>query len=605
MAIEQRTKVDPVTFSIITSAYINLVDEMVNTVKRSCMSLAIFVGDFSGGMMNADGELVAMGTRDISVHVGAIQPSTQACIEDFGKEKIYPGDVFVFNDPYRGGTHLPDMTFIRPVFWDGELVAFTATKGHWSDVGGSTPGSMNAMADEIYKEGLLVPPMKIYERGELRHDVEKLILSNLRLEEECGGDMRAQVEATKTGEARLHQLIGKYGIETILGSFEENLDLTERELIAELQQYPEGTWEGEDFVDYDPKYPERGPVRVHVKMTLTHNPTHIVYDVRGSGPATHSGMNGTLASSFGGLVAATKYVFPKPLLNAGWLRVISAEYPESSVLNAVRPQACCGEVSGAYEKVLHAVVRIWSQLRPERVFAACFNLEYFMGGGYDDRPDQDNRYFMYYHWHNGGWGARYGLDGRDGGAPLFGCGLQQQSIEHMERIWPIFLEKYSSKRDSMGAGKWRGGVGTESRLTVENSSGTIMSYVCDRGKYGPGGPPGLFGGKRGIHQGVTKNLGKDNEEYLDVYFSNVSVGQGESMYHYSAGGGGYGNPLERDPRAVLEDVIDDFVSIEAARNEYGVVIEAVDPDILDFRIDEKATAAVRLEMSQNGSADHD
>ena len=599
MAIKQTTQIDPVAFSIIASGFVNLVDEIVSSVRRSCMSLALWVGDFSGSIMNADGDLVSQGTRDLSAHVGVLQPCTKAVIEDFGKENLRPGDVYVYNDPYRGGTHLPDMTFIRPVFWDGRLIAFAVTKGHWSDVGGSTPGSMDAMADEIYKEGLFMPPVKLIDQGVLRKDVEKLILSNLRLEEECAGDMRAQIQGTGTGEQRLHQMIEKYGLDTILAAFDECIDTSERQLTDEILNCPEGTWEAEDFLDYDPKYPERGPVRVHVKMTLTHSPPRILYDVRGSGPPTHAAMNATESSSLGALVAATKYIFPKPFLNVGWHRVISAIFPDSSVLNVRRPQACCGETSGAYEKVIRAVIECWSQIKPERSFAGNFNVNYFLGGGRESRPGFGDKYFMFYHWHNGGWGGRFEKDGRDGGSPIFGAGLVAQSIEHMEKVWPIFIEKHTSLRDSMGAGKWRGGVGTEAILRIETEGGATMSYVCDRGKYGPGGPPGLFGGERAIHEGVTKNIGKPNEKYLDVYFSNVQVDEGETMHHYSSGGGGYGDPLERDPKAVLEDVLDDFVSVERARTSYGVVINALDPDVLHYEVDQAATSKLRSEMRKN------
>ena len=161
MASEMRTKssrgVDPVTFSILSSAFVNLVDEMVSALQHSCMSFVIYVGDASGGLLNAQGELIAQGTRDVAVHIGALQPSTQSVLEDFDTESIEPGDVFACNDPYRGGTHLPDMTFIAPIFWGDSLIAFAATKGHWSDVGGATPGSMNVLAADIHAEGLVVP----------------------------------------------------------------------------------------------------------------------------------------------------------------------------------------------------------------------------------------------------------------------------------------------------------------------------------------------------------------------------------------------------------------------------------------------------------------
>ena len=590
--------VDPVTFSILSSAFVSLVDEMVGALQDACLSFVIFVGDVSGGLLNARGELVAQGTRDVAVHVGALQPSTKAVIEDFGEVEggIQEGDVYAFNEPYRGGTHLPDMTFISPIFWQDELIAFTATKGHWSDVGGATPGSMNALAADIYAEGLVIPPLKVVSRGVIRHDVRNLIMANIRIPVNATGDLIAHIEAARVGERRLHGLAEKYGIDTVLASMEGALDHSERELTAEILQCPEGTWETEDFIDYDPQAPEDGPVRVALKMTIQHDPPRVIYDMRESGPPVQSGMNGTRGSTFGALVAGTHYIFPKPLMNAGWLRIIKAIFPETSVVNAVRPYAVCGEVSGAYEKTTACIQRVWAEVLPRKSFAGNFNLEYVVAGGVDDRPGRHNNYFVYYHWHTGGWGGKYGADGRDCGAAIFGLGILNKSSEVIERMWPVTFDRLAPVTDSMGAGKWRGGAGLESVLRVENAGGVRLSYIADRGEDGPGGPRGLFGGKDGIPIRVVKNIDTDEEENLPIYFADEFVGRHGNFYHVSSGGGGYGDPLQRDPEAVLEDVMDRYVSLESARHDYGVVIEVRDADLLDYRIDVDATRNLRAEL---------
>ena len=596
MATRERVKLDAVTFSILSSALVNLVDEMVSTVQRSCLSFSIYVGDFSGGLMDADGNLVAEGTRDVSVHVGALDPSTKATIEDFPRDQMKPGDVFMYNDPYRGGTHLPDLTFIRPIFWEGEIVAFTVSKGHWLDVGGSIPGSMDPLATEIYQEGQDVPPMKVIEGGVPRKDVINKLMSNIRVPLESGGDMWAQIAGTETGETRMLEMMNKYGGDVVLSAMQETIDHTERQVIAEVLKCPEGTWESEDFIDHDPKFPEKGPVRVHAKMTLQHNPPKIIFDVTGSAPPVHSGMNATQSSSHGALIAGTKHIFPWILLNNGWLRVIEAKYPKASVINAPRPYACCGEVSGAFNKLIHVVINCWSNVKPEKAFASSFNLEYFMAGGYDDRPRMGNKYFIYYHWMNGGQGGMYGQDGRDASAPLFGLGVTQQSMEMKERQWPVTLQYLKHKTDCMGAGEFRGGCGMDSAFRIDNEGGVTMSYCGDRGKFGPGGPPGLFGGNRGIYHGVNYNPGRPNEKWLDVMFSGVPVDGGDVLAHYTQGGGGYGDPIERVPDRVLEDVLDEYVSIEKAREDYGVVIDAVDHEILDYRVNQANTEKLRAEM---------
>ena len=596
LATNSTSEVDPVTFSILSSAFVNLVDEMVSALQHSCMSFVIYVGDASGGLLNAQGELIAQGTRDVAVHIGALQPSTQSVLEDFDAESIEAGDVFAFNDPYRGGTHLPDMTFIAPIFWEGELIAFTATKGHWSDVGGPTPGSMNVLAADIYAEGLVVPPFKVVSRGEVRQDSLNLILANIRLPVTAKGDFLAHVEASRTGEKRMHQLIGKYGLGTVLATMESVLDHSERELVAEILSCPEGTWETEDFIDYDPKAPEDGPVRVHLKMTIQHDPPRIFYDMRGSGLPVESGMNGTHSSTSGALVAGTKYIFPKPPMNAGWQRIIKPIFPEASVVNAVRPYAVCGEVSGAYEKTTACLQRVWAEVKPQQSFAGNFNLEYVVAGGVDDRPGRNNAYFVYYHWHTGGWGGKYGSDGRSCGAAIFGLGILNQSSEVIERMWPVTFGRLAAVQDSMGAGKWRGGAGLESVLRVENSGGVRLSYIADRGPDGPGGPRGLFGGLDGIPIRVIKNLDMADEKKLPIYFADETLGKDDTFYHVSSGGGGYGDPLDREPQQVLDDVLDKFVSVEAARQDYGVVVVVGDPDLLEFAVDEEATERLRFEI---------
>ncbi len=590
--------VDPVTFSILSSAFVSLVDEMVGALQDACLSFVIYVGDVSGGLLNDRGELVAQGTRDVAVHVGALQPSTRAVLEDFADVEggIEEADIYAFNEPYRGGTHLPDMTFISPIFWEGDLIAFTATKGHWSDVGGATPGSMNALAADIHAEGLVIPPLKIVSRGVVRHDVRNLIMANTRIPLNATGDLIAHIEAARVGERRLGSLIAKYGLETVLASMEQTLDHSERELIAEILQCPEGTWMTEDFIDYDPQAPEEGPVRVSLKMTIQHDPPRVIYDMRGSGAPVQSGMNGTRGSTTGALVAGTKYIFPKPPMNAGWLRIIRTVFPETSVVNAVRPYAVCGEVSGAYEKTTACVQRLWAAVLPRRSFAGNFNLEYVVAGGIDDRPGRHSNYFVYYHWHTGGWGGKYGADGRDCGGAIFGLGILNQSSEVIERMWPVTFDRLAPVTDSMGAGRWRGGAGLESVLRVENSGGVRLSYIADRGEDGPGGPRGLFGGRDGIPIRVVKNLGAEDEKVLPIYFADEFIGQHGTFYHVSSGGGGYGDPLERDPDGVLEDVLDRYISLESAGRDYGVVINVRDADLLDYRIDIEATRALRAEL---------
>lgn len=283
-------------------------------------------------------------------------------------------------------------------------------------------------------------------------------------------------------------------------------------------------------------------------------------------------------------------------MNAGWLRIIKAEFPESSVVNAVRPHAVCGEVSGAYEKTTACIQRVWAAVKPERSFAGNFNLEYVVAGGVDDRPGRNDAYFVYYHWHTGGWGGKYGSDGRDCEAAIFGLGILNQSSEVIERMWPVTFERLAAVTDSMGAGRWRGGAGLESVLRIENSGGVRLSYIADRGPEGPGGPRGLFGGKDGIPIRVVKNIGMLDEEDLPIYFADETVGKDGTFYHVSSGGGGYGDPLDREPEAVLDDVLDRFVSVAVGERDYGVVLTVGNEELLEYEINQEETDRLRGRM---------
>lgn len=592
MAMEKQTasKLDPVTFEVLKNSFINLVDQMAEQILRTCYSFVIYNRDFSCALCDANGNTVMQGTQDIAVHVGTLHLTAKSVIEDFGDD-IHPGDVFLVNDPYRGGTHFNDVRVVRPVFYNGKLIAFMQANGHWADAGGSVPGSFDVAAKDIFGEGMRITPIRVWSKGKYLEDVANLIVSNMRVPEERLGDLRSQSEATKVAEKELLRLVEKYGVDTILAAFDESQNYVERLTRARLKVLPNGTWETVDYIDMDP---ELGDGLIPIKVKLTIDDDEVLYDLEETHPTISCFLNSALGSSLSGLYAGTKTFFPDTPLNSGFYRVIKAKLPENTVVNAKYPAPVAGFVSGAYEKIMNACFELWSYIMPERALACSFNLEYLLIGGWDHRSSKSN-YFMWYDWMAGGHGGRVDRDGANTTSPVFGVGLSVQPCEGQERLTPVVTTNHEIITDSGGPGEFRGGCGVQKGGTLTKIKDSVMSVCCDRSRSVTWG---ILGGLPSIPHGNWLNPGKENEQFLGAFFSNVPVKEGDSFTRPSAGGGGLGDPLKRKPEAVLEDIIDGYVSIERARKDYGVVVHEIDADIDLYEIDmeetEKERAYIRL-----------
>jgi N-methylhydantoinase B len=428
--------------------------------------------------------------------------------------------------------------------------------------------------------------VRIWDQGRYLGDVVRLIVSNSRVPVDNEGDLHAQASATKVAEQEILRLVDKYGIETILTAFQEVQDYVERLTRQRVAELPDGTWETEDYIDYDPSRGE-GLIPVKVKMTIEGD--QLSYDLTGSHPAIGSFINAGFGSAFSGVVAGTKTFFPDVPLNSGFYRALAVDLgPEGSVVNAPWPIAVTGFCAGPYEKIMNSIFELWSNLQPERALACSFNLEYLLVGGRDARHDS-RPIFMWYDWMVGGWGGRNGKDGSNATAPIFGVGLAVQPLEAQERLSPVLTTGHEIRTDSGGPGRFRGGCGVEKGAVLREAETTVMSYMCDRARSITWG---IEGGLPSIPHGVW--LTRDGEDtFLGAVFSNVQVGPGDRFTRPSAGGGGFGDPLERDASAVRDDVADGYVSIERARKDYGVVVRELDADLADYEVDEDATAAER------------
>lgn len=583
-------KLDPVTFEVLKNAFATSVDLMSEQILRTCYSFVIYSRDFSSALCDGEGNTVMQGSADIAVHVGTLHFQAKAVIEQFGDD-IHPGDVFMINDPYRGGTHFNDVSFVRPIFSEGDIIAFSQNKGHWADIGGVVPGSFYVNATDHFGEGVRIPPVRVWSQGKFLDDVAQLIVSNTRAPEVAMGDLHAQSEATAVCEREILRLVDRYGKQTVVDAMQETQDYVQRTVLARIQELPKGTWETVDYLDNDPSTPEQ-MIPIRIKLTLDDDGIH--YDLNGSAPAVASFLNSGYGTTHSSLYSGTKTFFPDVPLNSGFYRAVTADIgPEGTVVNAGWPNAVTGFCSGPHEKIMNAVFELWSQIMPERAMACAFNLEYLLVGGRDARSES-KPYFMWYDWMAGGWGGRSSKDGSNATAPVFGAGLAVQPLEGQERLSPVITTEHAIAIDSGGPGKFRGGLGIWKGGVLTDAQSTVVSYCCDRARSITWG---IEGGLPSIPHGVWLNRGTSDERFLGSVFSSVPLQPGDEFSRPSAGGGGFGDPLDRDPELVVEDVIDGYVSLGRAELDYGVVIAVGDIELDEYTLDEEATAAKRAEIA--------
>ena len=586
-----RPDLDPVTFEVLKNSFITSVDQMAEQMLRTCYSFVIYNRDFSNGLHDAQGNCVAQGNSDIAVHVGTLHYTCKDVIRAFEGD-MYPGDVYAINDPYAGGTHFSDVRLIRPIFDEETLIGFSQSNGHWSDLGGSVPGSFNVSAHEMFGEAVRITPIRLFRKGKFCADVANMIAANTRDPASIIGDIHSQAQATQVAERELQRLVGKYGRAQVTQGMEEVQDYVERAVRQRISDLPDGTWEAVDYIDRDPGAGE-GMIPIHIKMTIKGD--EILYDFEGSHPTISSIYNSAHGATFSAVVAGMKTFFPDLPLNSGFYRMVEIKAPKNSVVSAEWPVAVTGFLM-PFEKIMNAIFEMWSQIMPERAIACAFNLEYLLAGGNDLRKP-DKPIYMFYEWLPGGWGGRNGKDGSDVTTACFGTGLMSQPSEGNERVNPTRADEFQIKQDSPGPGKWRGGAGVIKASTLLEADNTVMSYICDRERAVVWG---VEGGLPSMPHGLmVEHADTGEQDWLGSVFSNYKIKSGDKFTRPTAGGGGYGDPVQRDPDRVRQDVIDEYVSVERAKIDYGVAIKVNDADMLDYEVDIGATEQARAHIREN------
>ena len=355
---------DPVTFEVLKNSFITSVDQMAEQMLRTCYSFVIYNRDFSNALHDAEGNSVAQGNDDIAVHVGTLHFTCKDVIRVF-KGDMMPGDIYAINDPYAGGTHFSDVRLVRPIFDEDELIGFSQSNGHWSDLGGSVPGSFDVTAKDMFREAVRITPVRLFRAGDFCSDVANLIANNTRDPASIIGDIHSQAQATQVAEREILRLVRKYGREQVKQGMNEVQDYVERAVRQRIAALPDGTWKSVDYIDRDPSGGE-GMIPIHIKMTIKGDQIH--YDFEGSHPTIGSMYNSAPGATFSAVVAGMKTFFPDLPLNSGFYRMLSVAAPENSVVSAQWPTAVTGFLM-PFEKIMNSVFEMWSEIMPERAIA--------------------------------------------------------------------------------------------------------------------------------------------------------------------------------------------------------------------------------------------
>ena len=572
-------EIDPVTFEVIKNALDSLADEMALVLMRSAHSAVCRDSlDYSTGVCDAHGRMVAQGLMT-PMHMGTFPHSMRTLLELWGDD-MNPGDIFITNDPYGGGgMHLPDIYVTQPIFHDGRIEGYAATLVHHTDIGGITPGGTAVPATEIYQEGLRIPLVKLYEGGRLNETVIRFIEKNVRVPRKVLGDLRAQLAACTTAERQLRVLLGRYGSPTLQRYLNEMHEHAERVMRDEIRSLPDGTSTFTDYIDGFGVNPEPIPFRVR----LTIDGDEVTVDWTGSSPQVDGAINAPGPWIHSATYVALRCMVRADIPNAeGYMRPIRVIVPPGSIFNPNLPAAANARgITGfrAIETVFGALAKVVPGRVPAASEGGCSNTS--IGGMWQGEP------FVFTEGIFGGWGGRPDRDGVDGISSL-AANQSNQPVEMVENDNPIEIVEYGFVQNSGGPGRYRGGLASvrEWRLVADQAVFTVRS---DRRTHLP---YGVAGGKPGTPSWNILNPG-DGQQILPVLpRESTTLRKGDSVRHIVPGPGGYGDPLERDPALVLDDVLDEKLSIDYVRREYGVVI---DPDTLS--LDAEATATLRRQLS--------
>ena len=601
---------DAITLAVIQSGLNQVCNEMDLAFVRAAFSPVIAEAlDRSdgiyhrGGRVGAEemrgGELIAQGELGLPVFVGTMQFSVEAVIDRVrGKNgqralPLHQGDVFILNDPYLGGTHLMDVKFVKPFFYQGQLWCWLANTGHWPDTGGMVPGGFSANATEVEQEGLRLPPVKLYKAGVLDEEILSIILSNIRVADQRIGDIKAQAAALTTGEKRLTALLDRYGAAEVDGAIVELKRRAAAQMRAKIATIPDGVYEGEAFVDSDGVVNQ--PLRIAMTITKSGgsavNQAKLAFDMSGSSPPCRGPMNSVIATTKSSIYLAVKHVFPEVPLNAGTFAPLEIVEPHDTFLYAKYPRPVSGCAAEVSQRIAEAVFAALARAIPQQLFAAPAGTSGNLGVGGTD-PKTGQAYVMYVI-SGGGYGGSPMGDGLSNGCSTIGIS-KTTPVEIMEQRYPVLFEEFSLHEGSGGAGEHRGGFGVNYKIRIRRGT-AVASMVMDHGRSGPqgaqGGSDGGVNRVRIVRGGATEassgglsraSAGASAETsavtpsyYVPLHLSkdqNIALAAGDVIEVSTPGGGGYGEAAVRSKGQIERDIMRGYYTREEASQRFGVAL---------------------------------
>jgi N-methylhydantoinase B len=551
---------DPVTLAVLQNGLQQVCNEMDLAFVRAAFSPVIAEGlDRSDGIYAAKtGELIAQGELGLPVFVGTMQFSTQAVIER--AKAIEEGDIFILNDPYLGGTHLMDVKFVKPFFYRGHHFAWLANTGHWPDTGGMVPGGFSAHATEVEQEGLRLPPVKLFKAGQIDEEILSIVLSNIRIADQRIGDIKAQAAALAIGERRLTMLLDRYGQDLVSDAISELKVRATQQMRAKIRTLPDGFYESETVVDSDGVVNEP----LFIRLQIDKRGDTLVFDFSKSSPPCRGPMNSVLATTKSAVYLAVKHIFPEVPINAGTFVPLQIIDPAGTFLDARYPSPVSGCAAEVSQRIAEAVFLALAPAAPERLFAAPAGTSGNLAIGGRD-PKTGKGYVMYIVT-GGGYGGSNEIDGMSNGCSTIGIS-KTPPIELLEQRFPVLFEEFALAEGTGGAGRRRGGFGVRYKIALRRGEARA-SFVMDHGRVGP---PGIFGGAPGLPNHIEIEI--DGCKSIPVHLSkdqDITLKQGDSITVRTPGGGGFGEPAERERELLSRDLRRGYYTAQQIAESFGI-----------------------------------
>jgi len=574
-------EIDPVTLAILKGRFEQIADEMDATLFRSAFNPIIAEAhDASHGLYDAEtGDTLVQGKSGLPIFVGVMAFAVKAVIKKAAAQGgVTEGDVWIFNDPYDGGTHLSDFRLVKPVFRDGQVFCYLASVGHWHDVGGNVPGNYNPAATECFQEGMLIPPVKLYDKGEFRQDVVDILSANSRQPMSLYGDLNGQINAMDLGEKRLNALLDEYGVPTARDALAALKDRAATMMRAQISNLPSGTISAEDWLDNDGI--DDVPLKIALDMTIDGD--KMVLDFTRSSPACQGPVNISRSTTIAACYVALKHIFGDVPANAGVLEPVEFRIDDDSLLSVTAPKPV-GGYTETILRLIDVVFQAMSQVAPKSAMACAYGtINALSLAGH---RESGARWVMF-SFFGGGHGAHGAGDGLNhGNAPISTATIPP--LEILESAYPVRFTKWALRPDSGGTGQYRGGLGAVYEISLLEKDADVFLFG-ERGKVPPRGVVG--GADAATNRFYYEQSDGEHSPPMKSKMVGIHIERGQHVRLETPGGGGYGDAFKRDPERVLKDVVQGYIAAETAREAYGVVLK-------DGVVDQAGTAALREERS--------